>query len=119
MSRVSDTCVCVFPLSAGVVEKTPVAEGSDEEAGNPFASANANGNPFEDEPPSPVVSVCVRALYEYEGQEQDELSFKAGVCVCECVCACCTSRSAVAPNFIRHDVGTHLKCTCYSHLPPT
>ncbi|XP_067284729.1 protein kinase C and casein kinase substrate in neurons protein 2 isoform X2 [Pseudorasbora parva] len=61
---------------ASVVEK--MADGSDEEAGNPFASASANGNPFEDEPSSPEVCVPVRALYEYEGQEQDELSFKAG-----------------------------------------
>ncbi|XP_023263954.1 protein kinase C and casein kinase substrate in neurons protein 2 isoform X1 [Seriola lalandi dorsalis] len=57
-------------------EKTP--DWSDEDTGgNPF-SANGEGNPFEEEPASPVVSVPVRALYDYEGQEQDELSFKAG-----------------------------------------
>lgn len=59
------------------MEKTP--DWSDEDSsGNPF-STNGNGNPFEDEPASPVVSVPVRALYSYEGQEQDELSFKAGM----------------------------------------
>ncbi|XP_051248261.1 protein kinase C and casein kinase substrate in neurons protein 2 isoform X4 [Dicentrarchus labrax] len=62
--------------SASSVEKTP--DWSDEDTGgNPF-SANGDGNPFEDEPASPVVSVPVKALYDYEGQEQDELSFKAG-----------------------------------------
>ncbi|CAK6950086.1 protein kinase C and casein kinase substrate in neurons protein 2 isoform X4 [Scomber scombrus] len=62
--------------SASSMEKTP--DWSDEDTGaNPF-SANGDGNPFEDEPTSPVVSVAVKALYDYEGQEQDELSFKAG-----------------------------------------
>ncbi|XP_041833598.1 protein kinase C and casein kinase substrate in neurons protein 2 isoform X2 [Melanotaenia boesemani] len=62
--------------TASSKEKTP--DWSDEDAaGNPF-SANGEGNPFEDEPASPAVSVPVRALYDYEGQEQDELSFKAG-----------------------------------------
>ncbi|XP_053200165.1 protein kinase C and casein kinase substrate in neurons protein 2 isoform X1 [Scomber japonicus] len=62
--------------TASSMEKT--ADWSDEDTGaNPF-SANGDGNPFEDEPTSPVVSVAVKALYDYEGQEQDELSFKAG-----------------------------------------
>lgn len=57
-------------------EKTP--DCSDEDQGsNPF-SANGDGNPFEDEPTSPLISVPVKALYDYEGQEQDELSFSAG-----------------------------------------
>ncbi|XP_026182269.1 protein kinase C and casein kinase substrate in neurons protein 2 isoform X2 [Mastacembelus armatus] len=62
--------------SASSVEKTPDWS-DDDTGGNPF-SANGDGNPFEDESSSPVVSVPVRALYDYEGQEQDELSFKAG-----------------------------------------
>ncbi|KAM7378336.1 hypothetical protein PAMA_013301 [Pampus argenteus] len=62
--------------SASSMEKTP--DWSDEDTGvNPF-SANGDGNPFEDEQASPVISVPVRALYDYDGQEQDELSFKAG-----------------------------------------
>uniref|UniRef100_A0A3Q3M7W6 Protein kinase C and casein kinase substrate in neurons 2 n=1 Tax=Mastacembelus armatus TaxID=205130 RepID=A0A3Q3M7W6_9TELE len=71
------TSMAVFCLSsASSVEKTPDWS-DDDTGGNPF-SANGDGNPFEDESSSPVVSVPVRALYDYEGQEQDELSFKAG-----------------------------------------
>ncbi|XP_078137629.1 protein kinase C and casein kinase substrate in neurons protein 2 isoform X1 [Sander vitreus] len=62
--------------TASSTEKTP--DWSDEDTGgNPFSS-NGDGNPFEDEPASPVISVPVKALYDYEGQEQDELTFKAG-----------------------------------------
>lgn len=62
--------------SVSSMERTP--DWSDEDTtANPFA-ANGDGNPFEDEPASPVVSVPVRALYDYDGQEQDELTFKAG-----------------------------------------
>ncbi|XP_024140311.1 protein kinase C and casein kinase substrate in neurons protein 2 isoform X2 [Oryzias melastigma] len=62
--------------SASSTEKTP--DWSDEDTvGNPFAT-NGDGNPFEEEPASPLISVPVKALYDYEGQEQDELSFKSG-----------------------------------------
>ncbi|XP_066524330.1 protein kinase C and casein kinase substrate in neurons protein 2 isoform X1 [Hoplias malabaricus] len=67
----------VISKTASSVDKTQ--DSSDEETGNPFgADTNGNGNPFDDEPSSPVISVPVKALYDYEGQEQDELSFKAG-----------------------------------------
>ncbi|XP_028305603.1 protein kinase C and casein kinase substrate in neurons protein 2 isoform X6 [Gouania willdenowi] len=59
------------------VEKSPDWSDDDNAGGNPF-SANGEGNPFEEEPASPVISVAVKALYDYEGQEQDELSFKEG-----------------------------------------
>lgn len=71
--------------SASSVDKTQ--DWSDDEAGNPFAAetnsngngnGNDTGNPFEDEPSSPAISVPVKAIYDYEGQEQDELTFKAG-----------------------------------------
>lgn len=59
------------------MEKSADWSDEDTSGNNPF-SANGDGNPFEDEPSSPVMSVPVKALYDYEGQEQDELSFKAG-----------------------------------------
>ncbi|TNN63128.1 Protein kinase C and casein kinase substrate in neurons protein 2 [Liparis tanakae] len=62
--------------TASSTEKTP--DWSDEDTGaNPF-STNGDGNPFEDEPAAPALSVAVKALYDYDGQEQDELTFKAG-----------------------------------------
>ncbi|XP_028809954.1 protein kinase C and casein kinase substrate in neurons protein 2 isoform X2 [Denticeps clupeoides] len=65
------------PTKTSSVEKAQ--DWSDEDSGNPFGSdSNGNGNPFEDEPSSPAISVPVKALYDYEGQEQDELTFKAG-----------------------------------------
>lgn len=70
------SCCFVCLSSASSTEKTP--DWSDEDTvGNPFAT-NGDGNPFEEEPASPLISVPVKALYDYESQEPDELSFKSG-----------------------------------------
>ncbi|XP_051547553.1 protein kinase C and casein kinase substrate in neurons protein 2-like isoform X2 [Myxocyprinus asiaticus] len=75
---ISQTGDQVSKSSSSAISVEKRVDWSDEETGNPFVSSNANGNPFDEEPSSPEVSVPVRALYDYEGQEQDELSFKTG-----------------------------------------
>ncbi|XP_060745141.1 protein kinase C and casein kinase substrate in neurons protein 2 isoform X2 [Tachysurus vachellii] len=79
LTGISQTVERAAKTSNSTNNEEKTRDSSDEETGNPFAAdTNGNGNPFEDEPGSPKISVPVRALYDYESQEQDELSFKAG-----------------------------------------